>query len=134
MMELNLKMITVKLVPTSTILKNHATSYVITQQVLQKLCSSNQMNAKNVEMMKNGQVTNAKNVEPTKNMTQMELHVNAKVKVMAPPLLKINLHAVEIPLHAMMVGSQKDHATKNVLILNTSNLMLAQHVIMQIKD
>lgn len=132
-----LKLMIVQLVTTNIILKIHATKYVITQKIQQKLCSFKTMNAKNVQTMKNGKVMHAKNALIqilVKFIPKMELDVNAKEKLIKLPLLNLKPLVQEILLNAMQVGSQKDHATKNVEMTNTSNLMIVQNVRMLTKE
>lgn len=137
MMVLVLKPMNVQLVTTNIILLIHATSIVITLKIQRKLCSFKTMNAKNVQTMKNGKVMHAKNALIqilVKFIPKMELDVNAKEKLIKLPLLNLKPLVQEILLNAMQVGSQKDHATKNVEMTNTSNPMLVQNVRMLRKE
>jgi len=84
------------------------------------------IHAKNVKILKNFQVVHVLIVEQTKFMTLMELHVNAKIKPL--PDLLINLNVQEILLPAKQIGYQKELATKNVVMMNTSKQTLVQNV------
>lgn len=132
-----LKPMSVQLVQTNIILQIHATNIVITLRETQKLCSFKTVNAKNVLTMKNGKVMPAKNALNQildKFIPQMELDVNAKVKLMALPLLNFKPNVQEMMLNVMLIGSQKDHATKSAEMMNTSNQTNVKNVKMLTKE